>query len=643
MICLPKELADKFKEMLISGKVNPEELSSMTSQERRAFFTDTLGEKNAQNVNALFESKLLLKNQQAGIITWAREVAGLKGQALNDILSKVNKMTEVLNPTSEKAFLQDLANKKLGTDVTFEEATKISELAKKTSEAKAKIDPNSPPGSADRLAYGRSLVEFGDYINELKNESKKLTLKERANPKNYVKNVSDLGGLSKSLKATLDNSVIFRQGLKTMFTNPVIWLKNSVQSFKDIIDTFGNKNVMNEVRADVYSRPNALNGLYKKEGLAIGNVEEQFPTSLPEKVPIAGKVFTAAENAFKGFQYRTRADVFDKYVELAGKTGADIQGIGKLANSLTGRGTFGQRLEGAASTVNNVFFSPRFLKSNIDLLTAHALDTEIGSFARKQAAINLVKVIGGIGTVALIANAVSPGSVELDPRSSDFGKIRVGDTRFDITAGMASLATLVAREVTQSSKSSTTGKISKLNSGEFGSQNGMDVLVNFAEGKLAPIASVLKDILKGQDFQGNKPTLANEANNLLTPLPITTYQELANNPRSANKLISIILDGLGVATNTYSQTTDWNQSTGKELLQFKSTVGDAKFKEANDLYNQRYNDWFDTLKTNKQFQALDDTTKQKVITNKKAEIKANIFQQYGFKYKTQKAPKTPKF
>lgn len=643
MFCLVKSLAEKFTEKLRSGEIDPEKLSSMSSAERRDFFSEFLGKENAKQVNALFESKLLLKNQQEGIINWAKQVAGMKPEAMRDILTKVNKMTDILNPENEKAFLQDLTAKKLGTQVTVEEAAKISELAKRTTELKTKIDPKSEIGSDDRMEYGRALVKFGDYVAELKNEGKKMSLQESLNPKNYGKVISKVAGLAKSLKATLDNSVIGRQGLKVLFSNPKIWLENSKQSFVDIVQTFGGKEVMDEVRADVYSRPNALNGLYKKEGLAIGNVEEAYPTSLPEKIPVAGRVFKASEAAFTAFQYRTRADIFDKYVEVAKKTNADIEGIGKVANSLTGRGTFGQRLEGAASALNNVFFSPRLLKSNIDLLTAHAFDSDISPFARKQAAMNMVKVVGGVAAVMAIANALKPKSAETDPRSADFGKIKIGDTRFDYTGGIASLATLASRLITLSSKSSITGKVSALNSGTYGGQTGVDVFVNFAENKLSPVASVIKDMLQGQDFQGNKPTVGGELNNLLTPLPITTYQELSSNPNSADVLFSMIADGLGINTNTYSNTVNWNQSTTKELTSFKAKVGDVKFKEANTVYNTTYDAWLKKVQTNPAYKKLSPDVQSKVQTNKKAEIKKSVLLKYGFKYKAPAAKKTPKF
>jgi hypothetical protein len=66
---------------LKSGEIDPAKLVEMTSQERRDFFSKFLGEENARQVNALFESKLLLKNQQQGIITWAKKVAGITKEA----------------------------------------------------------------------------------------------------------------------------------------------------------------------------------------------------------------------------------------------------------------------------------------------------------------------------------------------------------------------------------------------------------------------------------------------------------------------------------------------------------------------------------------------------------------------------------
>lgn len=644
MFCLLPKYVDAFKQKLKSGEIDPQKLTDMTSEERRTFFKDIVGEENAKQVNALFESKLLLKNQQAGIINWAKNVSGMKPEVLKDTLSRVQRMTNVLQPKEMDAFLADLAAQKLGVSVSMNEASHIAELAKGVAEKKVSIKPdNTFPTFESRMEYGRALVDFQDYVNGLKNDAAKLSVKEAIQPGNWGKTVKNISGIAKSLKASLDNSVIGRQGLKTLFSNPEIWYKNSKQTFVDMYKTFGGKDVMREMRAEVLSRPNAISGLYKKEGLAVGVSEEAFPTSAPEKIPGLGKAFKASESAFVGFQYRTRADVFDKYVEIAKETGADITGIGKVANALTGRGNIGA-LEKNASLINNVFFSPRFLKSNIDLLTVHAFDKGIGSFARKQAAMNTLKVISGVAAILTIADAVSPGSVEKDPRSSDFGKIKVGSTRFDVAGGMSSIVVLAMRMATQSSKSSVTGKITKLNSGQFGSQTSGDVLMNFAENKLSPAASVINDLfVRGTNQQGNKPTLTGELSNFALPLPGTNAYELMTTPNAANPLLGIIADALGIGVNTYNYTTNWSHNPGKELQAFQKKVGDQKFQEANDKFNTQFNDWMAKMKTNSSYQNLHEEDKQKVMTNKKDEIKQKIFQSYGFHYNSPTSKPLPKF
>jgi hypothetical protein len=390
-----------------------------------------------------------------------------------------------------------------------------------------------------------------------------LKLANRTTLSDYIKNpkellnvspaeaLSEVAGTAKGLNASLDNSAIFRQGWKTLFTNPAIWLKNSMQSFVDLVRRFGGKHVIDEVNAEIHSRPTY--DLMRKAKLDVGTTEEQFPTHLPAKIPIIGRFYKASEAAYTGFVYRMRADIFDKYINIAKNSGIDLdkaqlESIGKLVNSLTGRGHLGAA-EKVAGTVNNVFFSPRFLKSNIDFLTAHQLQKGVTPFVRKQAAQNLVKAIVGTASVLSIANAIWPNSVELDPRSSNFGKIKIGNTTFDVSGGMASIMTLAARLLTLSSKSPITGKVNKLNSGKYGSQTGIDVLVNFSEGKLSPFAAVIRDILKGKDFNRNKPTVSSELKNLFVPLPVKNAIQLEQS-KDAPVLAGIIADALGVSVNT---------------------------------------------------------------------------------------------
>ena len=59
----------------------------------------------------------------------------------------------------------------------------------------------------------------------------------------------------------------------------------------------------------------------------------------------------------------------------------------------------------------------------------------------------------------------------------------------------------------------------------------------------------LRDALRGRDYQGQQPTLASTALNLVTPLPVQNIVQSMNEPDGAARLASIILDGLGFAAN----------------------------------------------------------------------------------------------
>jgi len=517
--------------------------------------------------------------------------------------------------------------------ITKDEAEKVTALAQDVAKAKEAI-----ANGGDRLAYGRARIIYDDYVGDLIAAANKRDLKEAL--KHPVETTVNLAGLTKSLVASLDNSALLRQGWKTLFTHPGTWAKNSAKTFSDFVKAVGGKNAINEVRADIMSRPNSINGMYKKMGVDVFGIrEEAFPTSLPGKIPVAGRLFKGSEAAYTGFQQRTRADLADKYLEIAQASGVDLtskkelKAIGKLVNSLTSRGDLGRVGERASSVLNNVFFSPRLLKSNIDVLTGHQFQSGVTPFVRKRAARNLLQIALGSAAALKLASEVTNGKVEWDPRSSNFGKVRIGDTRFDLSGGIASIATLGARVATASSKSSTTGEVKRLNTGEFGSQTSLDTIYNFFENKTSPALSVVGDYLKGETFQGEKPTLATTVKSLTLPLIIANYNEIKDDPRAADVLPSMIAESLGVSANTYSLESKWNASNSKRVVAFKEKVGKEKFEAANKTFNERFNSWYDRVSASQDFWRLPQDGREKLVLSKKDVLTEEVMEQQGFKYR----------
>ena len=552
--CLTKSLTTEFLKRVKSGEVDPEKLSNMTSQERRTFFTTFLGDENARHINALFESKLLLKNQQQGIITWAKKIGGLKPQAQRDILSRVERMTEILQPKEMDAFLEDLASQRLGVSVSLDEAGKIAELSKTITDKKSIIPENSPIRSPERMEYGTALALFKQYVGGLKAQAKQLTPKELLS--NPIQLLQEIGGATKSIASAFDNSFFGRQGLLTLITKPNIWGNNFIKSWGDMKKELKGIDAMIPIQADVFSRPNAMNGKYKALKLDIGlESEEAFPSSWPEKIPFFGKIFKASESAYNGAALRFRADLADRLIPEIEASGTDLKssGLGILINSMTGRGRV-ELTPGQSKFINTTIYSIKWLKSNLDVLTAHQFDPNVSPVVKKKAAENLGRMVLTIGSLLGVAKMIDPESVEEDPRSFNFGKIMVGpnhEFKISVLPGFGALITLASRVVPTLHNGelgfwykTTKGKYFKLSTGKFGSKTPTDMIVDFMEGKAAPVARTLLTVWEGRTFEGEEPTLTGEARKLATPIPIENLFEIAQFSTGANPILVAILSGL---------------------------------------------------------------------------------------------------
>jgi hypothetical protein len=664
--CLVPQVAEKFKQDILDGKIDPAKLSAMTSAERHAFFAQELGESNATPVNALFESKLLLKNQQAGMINWAKQVLGKNPVVQRDIIAKINRLDKVLSVAEEEAFLNELANQRLGINISYEEAGKIAELSKKIEETKTLIKEDSPIRSPERLEYGANVTELKNYTDELKLVDKQLTLKEKVADvvTHPIKSLAGLSGALKSVLASLDNSFFGRQGIKTLYTNPDIWAKNFAKSWLDFGKELKGQDAIAAIKADIYSRPNALNRKYQTGGFGLNVLtEEAYPSSLPEKmadigkgnkvtnivakpIQILGRLFKASESAYNGGALRIRADLADRYIKLAEEQGINMlnkeeaQGIGNVISSLTGRGNLGLT-ESQSKTANALFFSVRFLKSNFDTLTLHQFDKNATSFAKKQAAKNLLKIIGTVASVLTIAKILDPESVEEDPRSKNFGKIKIGSRWVDITGGMGSIVSLASQVVPTRhdgkwgfwSKNAKTGTFTNLGVG-YGVRSPLDVIEDFFEGKLSPLAGVFRDVLQRRTYKSEPVTLSGEAKQVTTPLIGQTTLDLLKDQSAANVIGFTILEGLGFSSGSANSETNWSNNPGVELQQLKEKIGNAEFKKANDQFNKEFNKRLKDLQSSApQYQSKTEEEKAKAITKLKDEIKNKIFKQYNFKYK----------
>lgn len=658
--CLLPNKVNDFRKALKEKEITIPSLLNMTSEARTTLLREYAGDA-APQVNELFESKLVLKNRMIGIKNWASkmgEIGKYSEQGKADLAKKVSEyrakqQERIFSPKENEAFLNDLANKEIGAEITQEEARQVFELSKKTEDLFKEYDSKTETWSSDKAAadYGASKVIYQKYVDNLKTGDiplKGMVKEYTAEVKNLWKenkpkavakvlgdSVTNLSNTMINAVASWDNSFMGRQGAITLVKSPKIWFDMAKKSMVDVYQTFRGKNPQDILMAQVYSDPDFINGNYKKAKITFG-IEEEVPTKIMEKIPVLGKIFKASDVAFTDSAIRARMGLFKMFKKVYEKTDLKmtdpiLTDIGTMTNAITARGNVGQI--GTSKPVRVLMWAPRMLKADWDILTGHTFGAGLETgFGRKQAAKTITGVV--IATAAVLAVAKALGAkVETDPRSSDFLSMKIGDTRIKVpfARGMPQIVTLFARIATKQSKSATTGVISKLNTGDFGSRTSFDVGVDFLVNKTTPPAGLVIDWFKGEMFGGKKLTPKNVGVSLL-PISVQNFIQLKDQDGVA--AVGAFLDLFGVSTNTYSVSTDWSQNPGVELKQFKEKVGEEKFKKANEEFNAQFAKRLKDLQASvPQFKNKSEEDKQKAVTKLKDEIKAKIFREYGFKYK----------
>jgi hypothetical protein len=154
---------------------------------------------------------------------------------------------------------------------------------------------------------------------------------------------------------------------------------------------------------------------------------------------------------------------------------------------------------------------------------------------------------------------------EFDPRSSDFGKTRLGDTRIDTGAGVNQLVTVVARLATGQTKRQS-GEIVDIRGDDvpYGASDTTDVMTRFLRTKLAPLPSGVVDWIAGENVVGEKSTVGKIVTDRLTPMTwadIWDAEKALNVPQGT---VAAIEAFFGSGVSTYGDKTKYRSSSEED-------------------------------------------------------------------------------
>ncbi|KKR00171.1 MAG: hypothetical protein UT24_C0016G0060 [Candidatus Woesebacteria bacterium GW2011_GWB1_39_12] len=337
------------------------------------------------------------------------------------------------------------------------------------------------------------------------------------------------------LAGGFDMSFGLRQGIFGGYRHPKEW----AGAFKEQFKYFFSEKAVNELNESIVKSPNYQ--MMRENKLSIMNLgeqlekrEEQFRSSLAEKIPIIGKFVRASARAYTGFANKMRADVFNKMVEVGKRTGdigdpRYLKDMAKFINAMTGRGTLGL-LEKVGTEVTSVLFSPRLLASRIQLLNP-LYYTKLQPAVRKEALKTLFAYVAGSATL-LELGKLGGFEVVTDPTNSDFLKLKKGNTRIDILGGFQQPIVLLARLIKGELTSSITGKKIKLGEG-YKPLTRYDLINTYFENKTAPVMSFFLNWSKGTSFEGQPFDAKQEIIKRIIPMFIQDMADLYNDDPSS--------------------------------------------------------------------------------------------------------------
>ena len=399
-------------------------------------------------------------------------------------------------------------------------------------------------------------------LDKVKQEWKGILKEERMKNRLWTQKVwdrtTDPFNEARRILSSFDQSFIGRQGWFLLAGHPI----RAVRTLKTQLKAWRSPHEAYKAEQEISTRENAKNAYYSRGDLEFTSTEggmvkgeEPFATKTTELSKVVGSIpgIKASERSFTSGANFTRADGFDALVKTMARTGSptdvELKAIGNFINIASGRAQLGSgRLAMATEFLSTVFWSPKLFISRFQLLAG--VPFYHGSWrTRKLIAGEYARFLIGQGIV--IAFAIAAGAtVEKDPRSSDFGKLKIGDTRIDPMAGLAQATTFLARVGTGKTKTQR-GRIEKLRGDKRAFGAGVtDIMTRFLRSKLSPLLGTMVDVAAGETVVGEKVTPGSVATRLAVPLSMNDILDSMVEqgvPRgTAISLLSIL--GWGVQT-----------------------------------------------------------------------------------------------
>ena len=173
----------------------------------------------------------------------------------------------------------------------------------------------------------------------------------------------------------------------------------------------------------------------------------------------------------------------------------NMRQFGTMLEDFSGRAQLGKARE-IGPALSGLIFAPRYALGRL-ISPRHLFSSS--KYVRAQAWKDAATFVGGFGSILVLGQELGLWHVEVDPRSSDFAKLRVGNVRIDPWGGYQPFVRYFAQVITNSGIENDTGQPYKLDP--------LAATTRFLRGKASPLASMVADFKTGKTYVGDKVNL----------------------------------------------------------------------------------------------------------------------------------------
>jgi len=333
-------------------------------------------------------------------------------------------------------------------------------------------------------------------------------------------------GAFKSIKSMGDISAVLRQGA-ILFLRP-FQARQSAKALGRMFQAFRQKN-FDAIHEAIATHPDlpAMQeaGLYLGgPSGAVGKGEEAFikrsGSWVGEKV---GKLpgVKQSDQMYVTMLDSQRVQRFQQFKQAIDKLGLSPEEAAKgykaaaqWVNITTGRGSLGQTIDRTFEALNYAIFSPRFVASRLNVLNPvmylRNAATPAGRAVLKGQMADLAQ-FAGVAAATLYAAKQAGADVTLDRKSPDFGKIRLGNYRYDIGAGLGQVIRLFDMVGEDILFRAAQGEKPR-------GKTAIDMAETFLSYKLSPPAQVFRNFINQRTVDKKPYTVGRAAADLAAPM-----------------------------------------------------------------------------------------------------------------------------